>query len=73
MIRLRPRYAAYARVEEALAAAESHRYQIKTQTHTNPSPDFLPAARRTMKGLFTRNSAPESQKFGVQLASDKRS
>jgi hypothetical protein len=32
--------------------AESHRYQIQTQTHTNPSPDFLPAARRTRKGFF---------------------
>jgi hypothetical protein len=37
-----------------------------------PSPDFLPAARSTMKGFFTQSSAPESQKSGVQLASDKR-
>jgi hypothetical protein len=49
-----------------LPTAESHRYQIQTQTHTNPSPDFLRVARRTKKGFFTRSSAPESLKSGVQ-------
>ncbi|HTF72029.1 MAG TPA: hypothetical protein VK638_56115 [Edaphobacter sp.] len=52
-----------------LPTAES-RYQIQTQTHTNPSPDFLPAARRTRKDFFTRRSAPESQKSGGNTGSN---
>jgi hypothetical protein len=49
-----------------LPTVESHRYQIQTQTHTNPSPDFLPAARRIRKGFLTPSSAPENQKSCVQ-------
>jgi hypothetical protein len=44
-----------------LPTAESHHYQIQTQTHTNPSPDFLPAPRRTRKGFFTPSSARETR------------
>jgi hypothetical protein len=54
-----------------LPTADSHHYQIQPLTHTNPLPDFLPAARPHQEGLLHSKFGAREPEIWRPIGADK--